>query len=147
MKIPTRLTGVILNYFQKSGGNPQVFETRYSREIDSDDVPFQSHFKLTQSIRKIDRGWVSGRVALLRIENNEGKGLMKIPTPEEASDTAKRVVCLCADGVPILVVRPGEVVFFEPAENVFDKLTLNSKHKECSVSVVVFPGGNDGKKS
>ena len=91
-KIADRVTVVETIYHQVQGEQPTTIESRYSRNLKTDEQLYQRRFTVTEDWVLLDLGWAGNNISLLHISNEEGKFPHKIPTPEEIEEVARRVI-------------------------------------------------------
>ncbi len=109
-----RLTVIETVYHQTTTAEPDSIESRFERELISDEQPYRRTTKVGEDWTPLDFGWIE-EVGMIVIQNNEGKGLTKIPTPEEKEELAAKVLEISADPSNSWIVRPGESFRGEPA--------------------------------
>jgi hypothetical protein len=102
-----RLTVVETVYHQVSGEQPQSVESRFDRELQSDEQMYQRCKVATEEWQPLDLGWVPDPGTIV-IENNEGILQQVNPTPEQQEELAKKILVLSQDSGLGFEVRPGE---------------------------------------
>lgn len=90
--LKSKLTVVDTVYYQCVGGEPVSVESKFSRELDSDEQIYQRHSKVGEDFIPLDCGWLERNVGMLLITNEEGKNLQAHPTEEEAETLSRRVL-------------------------------------------------------
>ncbi len=121
-KIKNRLTVVETVYHQTATGEPDSIASSFFRELDSDEQPYRRKTKVGEEWTPLDLGWIK-EAGMLVICNDEGKGLTKIPTPEEKEELAKKVLLLgfAIEGCHFGAFRilPGESFRGSPTTNLY----------------------------
>lgn len=90
-----RETVVETVYHQVLGEEPTSLETRYNRDLESNEQVYERQAVATEEWKLLDCGWLSGNVGLLVIRNEEGKSRQTNPTEAEKEELAKRVIEVC----------------------------------------------------
>jgi hypothetical protein len=73
------------------GGEPTVAETRFSRELASQEQPFERRAKVGEDWQPLEHGWLES-AGMLLISNEEGRHLQVNPTDEERLSISRRVL-------------------------------------------------------
>ncbi len=132
------LTVVEMVYLQSVEGETQCIESRYMRELDTQEQLYKRRTTVTNEWKPLDVGWIE-KPGLLVINNEEGKHLTVNPTEEEAKAIADRVVEISSnpEGCFRILIRPGESTRFEPSD--VSKLQIRSQSDKASVIIHAFP--------
>ncbi len=94
--IKDRITVVSTVYLQPAGEKPASVESRFDRELETQEQFYTRRLKATEEWQLIDPGWLGvDGIGMMVIANDEGKNLQTIPTDEEKADTATRVLEIC----------------------------------------------------
>lgn len=88
---PSRVSIVETLYFHTVGVNPHVVQTRYGRNLKTEEQVFVRRLTLTDDWVALDAGWLKA-VSYVLIQNMEGRMLQVNPTDEERADIESRVV-------------------------------------------------------
>jgi hypothetical protein len=89
--LKSEITVVEQVYHQLSGSQPRAIESRFSRELESDEQPYERHLKVGEESVPLDCGWIK-EASQLVIINEEGKGLQANPTDEERKGLACKIL-------------------------------------------------------
>lgn len=111
-----RLTVVETVYHQTFGEQPVSVESRFERELQSDEQMYQRRKIATEEWQPLDLGWVE-EVGCVVAQNTEGQFLQLIPTPEQRAENAKKILevaYLPAAGM-VFYVPPGESLRLYPS--------------------------------
>lgn len=88
-----RLTVVETTYHQLPHEQPTVIETRFFRELISNEQPYGPRKKsIGESWEQVDTGWIKGDLGTLVIKNEEGKFFQMNPTPLQIEEMQGRVI-------------------------------------------------------
>lgn len=126
---PARLTILSTVYHQPPEGNPACTESRTSRDLLSDEQPYERHTRVGPEWTPLNTEWVRdpGFLAI----RNDGTGFRVNPTLTQREEAAAKVVeiglrvnstgcSLCPPCGPYLVpfarLRPGESLAFDPVD-------------------------------
>jgi hypothetical protein len=136
-----RLTVVETVYHQSSQGFPTVAlgdTTRFSRELASDEQPYERHKVAGEKWQPLDCGWIDS-AGMLVIRNDEGHFAVN-PTPEQKAEMFnKRIVELSFDGEhPVIQVPPTETCRFYPSNNI-DQIKIRCKEGKTRYSIYLMP--------
>jgi len=117
LPIPSRITVVDNLYFQETGEQTSQFSCQFSRNVESEQQPYERRLKATEEWQPIDTGWLDEDVGALFIRNEAGKNLQTIPTEAEALEISKQVLQLSFGGTEFAAwnVPPGESFRGSPA--------------------------------
>lgn len=102
----TTFTVVENVWHQREGQQPHGVPLRFERRLANDESPSFREGLAGEEWKPLECGWVKGK-AYLALKNLEGQFTQKVPTSEEKSEAAGRVIELSAGGESILV-PPGE---------------------------------------
>lgn len=91
-----RLVVVESVYHQPVGKEAKLIASRFSRELSSDEQPYQRELKASERWEPLDNGWID-KAGMLVIRNNEGQFLQTQPTEEERQEVAERVLEICCE--------------------------------------------------
>lgn len=128
-------------YFQSGGGMPEGVESRFMRQLASDERPYPPRPKVGAQWCPLECGWLADGGVGLVVLANEVTRFRVIPTPEEKAQAEARIIEVgVAAGeavVAFALVRPGESARFEPAD--VKALRLRCRAGEAKVSVTLIP--------
>lgn len=139
MELPKAiLTVVEMIYLQSRNGEAQCVESRYMRELDTDEQLYKRRLVITNEWKPLDVGWIE-KPGLLIIHNEEGKHLTVNPTYKEKQIIADRVVEISSnpEGCFSILVLPGESTRFQPSE--VSKLQIRCRSDKASIIIHAFP--------
>ncbi len=106
--IKNRITVVETVYHQVMGDQPDCLESRFTREVESQEQPYRRNCKVGEEWQALDTGWLD-EVSMLVIRNEEGTNLQVHPTEEQKADLAKKVLLLSStDSSTNWLILPGE---------------------------------------
>jgi len=118
---PTRSRLVVVEnvYHQPADGFPTTAmgdTSRFHRELDSDEHPYERHKVAKGEWEPIDHGWVD-RCGMLLVRNDEGHFSVN-PTAEQVAEVLSRVieVSFCDSQTPSILVPPTETCRFYPTD-------------------------------
>lgn len=105
----SRITVVEQVYHQVSGDQPHLVESKFSRELESDEQPYERHLKVGEEPELLDCGWVK-KASQLLIINEEGRFLQTQPTEAEREELQLKVLEVYFGKLSIdsWIVPPGE---------------------------------------
>lgn len=89
--LKSRLTVVESLYHQSFGEEPVRVDSRFSRELESDEQPYSRRLKATEGWQPLDCGWVKDP-GMVCVTNEEGKHFQVNPTKEEKEALARKVL-------------------------------------------------------
>lgn len=133
------LTVVQTYYHQQEGMQPTQVETRYTRELGTDEQPYVRHGKVGSEWTRLDSGWLT-ECSLLVIKNNEGRFTDRIPTQEQRQEVMSRVIELAfgkANPTCSLLVHPNEAHPMHVTS--LKDIWLRCSKGEAKLSVIIFP--------
>lgn len=140
--VPTRarITVVDTVYHQATGADPTCVESRFNRELLTDELPYSRQMKLEEHWKPLDHGWMSA-AGMLFVRNEEGRFAQVVPTAVERGESLRKVVEVgietSAGVIPIASVPPGESCRFVPMD--VRILRLRTRHKMAKVTLTLFP--------
>lgn len=88
---PSRVTVVEQVYHQILNGQPHLVESRFSRDLESDEQAYERRLKVGEAGVPLDCGWVT-KASQLLIINEEGRNLQVNPTDEERKKLSEKVL-------------------------------------------------------
>lgn len=144
-ELPARLTVVESIYYQQSGQQPVQHDCQHYENVYSDEQPYLRNLKIGSDWQPIDHGWLTSW-GLLLVSNEEGKGLLTVPTLEEQEEINSRVLQLgiALDStndikkVQLLsTIPPGRSMRWYP-ENLLN-LRLRCQHGKARCRISLFP--------
>lgn len=137
-EIKNRITVVETIYHQEFGENPVMVESRYSRELESYDQPYERKLTATTAWTPLDTGWIK-ECGLLVIKNRESHMMMQIPTPEEKEELAKKILTVSYrhQGRTGWLILPGETMKAHP--NTLGDLGICSLHGNVKYKLYLYP--------
>ena len=128
-------------YHQLGGMDPVSADTRYTRNLQTDEQPYVRHLSLSQETGwvPIDAGWLNAvGASYIRVKNNEGTRFQRYPTPEEKADVIKRIVDISFDGINAHIpVIPGEAQEFTPTD--LSLIRLRCQYGTAKISINIVP--------
>lgn len=111
-----RLTVVDSVYYQPTDGSPTTAmgdASRFSRELQSDEQPYERHKLAKDGWEPLDHGWID-RCGMLVLRNDEGHFAVN-PTPEQRAAVFERVIEVSfGDDKCRILVPPLETCRFYP---------------------------------
>lgn len=139
--VKNRATVVEQLYHRAFGDQPVQFESRYSRELKSNEQAYERRLTIGDQWEDFDTGWIR-RIGIFAIRNEEGRNLQRIPTKEERGEIDGRIVEIffVSEGASApfpeahLRVYPGETAKGCPAVKM--KVRCRSGTARCTVFVV-----------
>lgn len=87
-------------YFQPANASPVGVESRFGRELISDDEPYERRQPVGREWAALDSGWLKD--SAMAVLSNPAPVWQRIPTPEQLAEAMAKVV---------------EVIFLRPAEH------------------------------
>ena len=125
-------------YYQVSGGQPRLVESRFSRKLESDEQPYERHLKVGVEGAPLDCGWIE-KASQLVITNEEGRNLQVNPTDEEREELQRKVLELGYEDcpVPLCLIHPGESIRFCPFS--LEGLGVHSRFGVIRFTLHLFP--------
>lgn len=103
-----RLTIVETVYHRQYGEEATSVESRFTRELETQEQPYTRRLKVEEDWRSLDVGWIA-QVGMLIIENTEGKFLHRNPTEAEKAETLKKILEIKHEGSEgCWLILPGE---------------------------------------
>jgi hypothetical protein len=88
---------------------------RFSRELESDEQPYERRMLATENWKPLDCGWIS-EVGMLLLRNDEGFFSVR-PTPEQRAEVALRVIELAFSSTFVTPGSDGERILVPPGES------------------------------
>ena len=126
-------------YFQPEHRQPLAFGSNFSAWIDGSVQPYDRWLEIGSQWQPIDIGWVKSP-AIIFIANEAGHDLWVIPTDEQRSDIARRVLEIGCEAngetMPICFVPPNQSFRIHPAH--IGSLRIRCRHDSCEVRIVVL---------
>lgn len=139
-----RLVVVETVYHQPTGEQPTAVESRFSRDLQTVEQPYQRQLTATEEWKPLDCGWIKD-AGMLVIQNLEGK-FQANPTDEERAEAAARVleVSYREDQDPNMdVSRHGWLIYpgesFRGCPSNLDLLAVRSQYGSLRLSVFIIP--------
>jgi hypothetical protein len=130
-----RMTVVDIFYHQVFGEQPESVESRFERELSSDEQMYQRKKVATEEWQPIDLGWVK-EVGTVFIQNIEGQFHSVNPTVEQKEEIAKRVLEFTfAQCKECFLIPPGESMRCSPTSA--GSLMLRCRSGQAKYLVVV----------
>lgn len=141
-KIPNRLTVVQQTYHQLPGEQPRYYDSRFSRELETLEQPYERQTTIGPEWKPLDVGWLNETgVGMLIIENNEGQFYVRIPTLEEKEVTRAKGIEIGIDVVgnidSFALVPSGESCRFYPANA--NHLRIRCQSGTAKITIQAFP--------
>lgn len=129
-------------YCYPPGAAPTLIDLREGLWLETDEQPYQRKLKVGPEWQHLDCGWLEGNgTSLLVLVNEEGKHLTVVPSEQQKTALALRVVDVGVFSQGLLatvaVLRPGLSLRFEPADA--KALRLRSRSGEARVTLTLFP--------
>lgn len=92
-KLKHRLTVVQTVYHQLPGQQPKSYESRFDRELETHEQPYERHTSVEEEWQPLDVGWLKDvGVGMLVISNDEGNFNVVNPSKEEKEAVAKKIL-------------------------------------------------------
>jgi hypothetical protein len=114
----SRLTVVENLYHQPTEGFPAMAfgdASRFSRELQSDEQPYERHRVAKETWEPLDCGWIE-RCGMLMVRNDEGHFSVN-PTQEQRAKVARRVLVVSfGESEDAILLPPLETCRFYPAD-------------------------------
>lgn len=137
----SRITVVEQVYFQQDGQQPVTAESRFGRQLASDEQPYVRRYRVGPEWRPLDCGWVADAAQLVLL-NDEGRTGPRNVTDERRAELDRMVVevSFASDaGTPEChaLVRPRESARVEPRQ--LKNVMVRCVAGKCWVVVRVFP--------
>lgn len=148
----SRITVVDMVYHQPADLPPTTMlgdAMRFSRELESDEQPYERRLLATEDWKPLDCGWIS-KVGMLLLRNDEGFFSVR-PTPEQRAEVALRVIeitfdyCLNPSDSPLcsstdpygrcILVPPGESCRFFPEDAKSLRVRCRSGRAQYTISL------------
>lgn len=133
-----RLTVVDTVYYQSPDMPATSAESRFSRELDNtDQQPYVRRTKVTEEWAALDCGWLN-ECSMLLLVNEEGRGLQKIPTPEEKKEIAFKVLEIRFGSELVeWLIPPGESLRGYPVNP--NQMFVRCRSGEAKLTIHLFP--------
>lgn len=136
----SRITVVDTVYHQASGADPTCAESRFNRELLTDELPYSRQMKLEEHWRPLDHGWMAAS-GMLFIRNEEGRFAQVVPTAVERGEALRKIVEIGIETsvgvIPFAYVPPGESCRWPPMD--VRVLRLRTRFKMAKVTLTLFP--------
>jgi len=138
--IPSRLVVVETAYYQPINESPLAVESRYSRELETDEQLYQRFKVATEKWEALDKGWIGSHPGLLLIQNTEGQNLQLKPTKEEKKELSQHVLELSLENNPTMawLIPPGESMRAYPSD--ISSLLIRCQKGTAKYTLTLFPG-------
>lgn len=132
------LTVVETVYHQVFGEQPVSIDSRFDRELSSDEQMYQRHKVATENWQPLDLGWVSNAGTIV-IQNTEGKLSQTVPTPEQKAEIAKKIIAVSynSESKEEFYVMPGESTRLHPSHP--DKLLIRCLSGSAKYTINAIP--------
>lgn len=134
-----RVTVVESVYHFLPNRQPGGRELRHSRVLASHEQRYERTFRVGPEWQRLDPAWVK-EASLFLLENEEGKGLTKIPSPAQRAEIDARIVEVGAgkDGPSLVtdLVPPGQSIRRIPADL---NIWLRCRSGEAEVTLTLVP--------
>ena len=135
MNSTTRITVTDKTYHQVVGDQPVVFETRFCRDVKSEEQPYCRKIKVGVEAKSIELGWID-EVGMLLLRNEEGV-FTTVPTDEEKERMADKIVVMSVSGIDFCKLYPGESLRITPIGiSAWTVRCLSSDGARCSLTVI-----------
>jgi hypothetical protein len=116
---------------------------RFSRDLSSDEQPYERRTVVGESWTAVDCGWID-RCGMLMLRNEEGHFSVN-PTPEQRAEVMRRVVeitfgTVLTTGVPsreCLLIPPKETCRFYPSD--VKSLHLRCRAGKAQITLYLLP--------
>lgn len=138
-----RITVVETLYHQGVlGETPTTVTCQFSRELESDEQPYQRRCKVGEDPQPLDIGWIE-EVGEIHIQNEEGRSLQVQPTNEEKAESAKKVLWIVLHNKAssywpgLLRIPAGESQRLLPIYP--EELWISSRSGTTRFTITVFP--------
>ena len=141
ISVPTksRLTVVENVYHQPAEGFPTTAmgdASRFHRELDSDEQPYERHKVAKDGWEPLDCGWVD-RCGMLLVRNDEGHFSVN-PTAEQVAEVLRRVIEISfGDDEGRILVPPTETCRFYPVD--VKQLQLRCREGTARYTLYLIP--------
>ncbi len=138
--LKSRVTVVETVYHQHAGESATSIESRFARNLETQEQLYQRRLKIGKSWTPLDCGWLE-EVSMLVIHNEEGQNLLVHPTPEEKEKTNAKVIEVSHTPNPnnntSWIIPPGESMRACPAS--IRDLYLRCRCGEARVTLNAIP--------
>lgn len=131
-----RLTVIDSVYHQAPGKDPDQYETKFSRPLESEEQVYDRDLIATEEWTQLDKGWIESCSQLL-IMNTEGKTVQTILSQEENSELAEKILEIRQGTEVTWLVPPKESVRGIPAN--LDTIFIRCRKGTANYTVVLFP--------
>lgn len=134
------LTVVDCIYHVPFGSETVSMDTRYSRELQSEEQPYIRKSLVCETWKPLDCGWLTEvGVGLLFISNEAGKDQQVIPTDEQRRELASRVVEVAyeKDSSKSWIILPGESMRATPEDAT--RLFIRCRCGTAVVNLMLIP--------
>lgn len=135
-EIKNRITVVETIYHQEFGENPVMVASRYSRELESYDQPYERKLVATPTWEPLETGWIK-ECGLMIIKNREECSRMVIPTEEEKEELAKKMLEVSYGDRDGWLIPPGETMKAYPRS--LEGLGICSLHGNTKYKLYLYP--------
>ena len=131
-----RLTIVEMIYHQIPDRQPFAVDWRSSRQLSSNERPYERNMIVTEEWEPLPGAWLTG-CSMVHVSNQEGKWLQCVPTVEETAAIATKVIEVSTGGA-LWLVHPGESFRGCPAD--LSTVRIRSRCGSIKCIVTLFPG-------
>ena len=126
-------------YHQPVSGFPTTAlgdSTRFSRELESDEQPYERHKIAKHDWELLDHGWID-KCGMFLLRNDEGF-FSTNPTPEQREEVFKRVIEISFDNkTPSILIPPKETCRFYPTD--LSQIWLRCQEGTAKYSLYLIP--------
>jgi hypothetical protein len=132
------MTVVETVYHQVFGEQPVSIESRFERELASEEQMYQRRKVATEDWQSLDLGWVSDAGTVV-IQNTENKLLQVIPTPEQKAEIAKKIIAVSynPESNQEFYILSGESIRLHPSHA--DKLMVRCLSGNAKYTINAIP--------
>lgn len=136
--IKDRLAVVETAYHQQFGKQPHSIETRFSRQLSTQNQLYERQLVATEEWYPLDCGWLES-TGMMVLVNNEGKFLQVQPTDEEREAAERKVLEVSYQDAPhnVWLILPRESMRAQPGD--VRKLRIRCQSGVARFTLCLFP--------
>ena len=112
-----RLTIVETLYHRTIESGIAEYVGRFTRDLQSDDEPYQRQKKIGEEWEPLDTGWLEVNVGTVFIQNKAGTDLMRVPSDGEKEAISRQAIVIRFNGSDGLIIPPKESARFCPVNS------------------------------
>ncbi len=136
-EVKDHLTVVETVYHRQYGEEATAVESRFTRELQTQEQSYTRRLKVEEEWRSLDTGWII-QVGMLVIQNTEGKFLQQIPSEADKAEALKKTIEIKHDGSEgCWLILPGESIRVCPSDA--SSLRIRCQLGTARFTVHIFP--------